>query len=311
MPWSEDGIYYRLDGPEDGPKVVLVMGLSARHVDWQQRAFLQTFCHVCAVDNRGVGYSRDAQGPVTTRSMAEDLVKIIVDELEWDHVHVVGVSMGGMISLELAWLLPAGGVESLTLISTTGNLWNSLPSVTASLSLVRSFLTQNPTKSINFVLQVLFTKEWLNQEASSPLHDGKIVSNSRYVRKLFILRSLDVPPEVLADARYKDTPFVGFNPPTPFRQTALQIGAILRHRVQPERLEEIKSKVPQITVIHGTHDLLVPAKNSESLAHQLNATLILLDAGHGLLEEKEADINDILSRGIRNEPVQAESLSKL
>lgn len=52
--------------------------------------------------------------------MAQDVIEVL-DHVGWTEsrsVHVVGISMGGMISLELAKVIPER-IASLTLISTT------------------------------------------------------------------------------------------------------------------------------------------------------------------------------------------------
>ncbi|KAF1778258.1 Alpha/Beta hydrolase fold [Phytophthora cactorum] len=49
--------------------------------------------------------------------MAEDMLALL-DHIGWEQAHVVGYSMGGMISLELAHMAP-GRVKSLSLLCTT------------------------------------------------------------------------------------------------------------------------------------------------------------------------------------------------
>src|SRR5581483_79412 len=71
---------------------------------------------VLRFDNRGVGSSSAPPGPYTTRQFAED-TKALVDELGLLDIHLVGVSMGGMIAQEyaIAW---SDDLRSLTLACT-------------------------------------------------------------------------------------------------------------------------------------------------------------------------------------------------
>lgn len=57
---------------------------------------------VCAVDNRGTGYSGYPPGEIrwTTHRMAQDALAVL-DDLKWQKVHIIGISMGGMIAQEM------------------------------------------------------------------------------------------------------------------------------------------------------------------------------------------------------------------
>lgn len=84
------------------------MGLGTFKNAWQWQ--VQHFGHhhsmeyTCLIfDNRGMGESDKPYGRYSTSEMAKDTLEII-DHLEWTlprHLHVVGVSMGGMIAQEL------------------------------------------------------------------------------------------------------------------------------------------------------------------------------------------------------------------
>ena len=67
-------------------------------------------------DNRGIGKSGRPKGPYTTALMASD-AKALVDQLKLGKFHLVGVSMGGMISQEYA-LAYGGDLKSLSLCCT-------------------------------------------------------------------------------------------------------------------------------------------------------------------------------------------------
>ena len=68
---------------------------------------------VCIFDNRGSGFSSVPQQKYTTTMLANDALALIT-HLGWGNVHVVGLSMGGMIAQELAWIL-GDRVKSLDL----------------------------------------------------------------------------------------------------------------------------------------------------------------------------------------------------
>ena len=101
-----------------GEPMLLIQGMSATHMTWG-RPFLapleQSF--ECIVfDNRGMGLSGRAQLPFAIADLAGD-VAALLDALEIERAHVVGVSMGGMIAQELALAHPER-IRSLSLGAT-------------------------------------------------------------------------------------------------------------------------------------------------------------------------------------------------
>jgi len=101
-----------------GEPMLLIQGMSATHMAWG-RAFLDPLKESfdCTVfDNRGMGLSGPARMPFTTADMAGDVVALL-DALEIERAHVVGISMGGMIAQELALAHPER-VRSLTIGAT-------------------------------------------------------------------------------------------------------------------------------------------------------------------------------------------------
>ena len=95
------GLAYRIDGEGD-ETLVLVNGLADSKETWELQlpAFAERY-RVVSYDNRGVGESAAPPGPYTTADMAGDLAGL-VDALELDGFHLLGVSMGGMIAQEYA-----------------------------------------------------------------------------------------------------------------------------------------------------------------------------------------------------------------
>jgi 3-oxoadipate enol-lactonase len=98
-----------------GPPLLLIMGMSGTSLHWGEPflKLLREDFDVIAYDHRGVGASTPLDGPVTIAQMADDAAGLL-DALEVDSAHVMGISMGGMIAQELA-LGHAERVGTLTL----------------------------------------------------------------------------------------------------------------------------------------------------------------------------------------------------
>ena len=110
-------INYKLEG--DGPEtIVMVNGLADDLETWvlQMDDLLGAGYRVLRFDNRGVGKTSKPEGPYTSRLLADD-AKALVDELGLAGFHLMGVSMGGMISQEYA-LNYGGDLRTLTLACT-------------------------------------------------------------------------------------------------------------------------------------------------------------------------------------------------
>ena len=96
--WSECG---------DGPPLVLVHGLGSSGRDWaaQVERFADRY-RVLRIDLRGHGRSERAEGPYSIAQFARD-VAVFLRRREAAPAHVMGLSMGGMVALELAAGAPA------------------------------------------------------------------------------------------------------------------------------------------------------------------------------------------------------------
>jgi 3-oxoadipate enol-lactonase len=91
----------------EGEPLLLIQGMSATHLAWG-RPFLDELEHgfdTIVFDNRGMGLSGEAELPFTIADLAADAAALL-DALELETAHVVGISMGGMIAQELALAHP-------------------------------------------------------------------------------------------------------------------------------------------------------------------------------------------------------------
>jgi 3-oxoadipate enol-lactonase len=98
-----------------GPPLLAIMGMSGTYLHWGEPflAELRESFEVIAYDHRGVGASTKLEGEITINQMAEDAYGLL-EALEIDSAHVLGISMGGMIAQELALAHPES-VRTLTL----------------------------------------------------------------------------------------------------------------------------------------------------------------------------------------------------
>lgn len=98
-------LYYERAG--EGEPLLLIQGMSATHLAWG-RPFLDQLersFDTFVFDNRGMGLSGQAELPFTIADLAADTAALL-DALELETAHVVGISMGGMIAQELALAHP-------------------------------------------------------------------------------------------------------------------------------------------------------------------------------------------------------------
>jgi pimeloyl-ACP methyl ester carboxylesterase len=98
-----------------GEPLLLIQGMSANHLAWGRpfSSLLERDFEVISFDNRGMGLSRPVTEPFSIAEMAVDTAGLL-DALEIESAHVLGISMGGMIAQELALSHP-GKLRSLTL----------------------------------------------------------------------------------------------------------------------------------------------------------------------------------------------------
>ena len=97
-------VYYQIIG--DGEPLLLIHGHGSSSRDWEyQVGYFAKDYRVITVDVRGCGRSSKPSGSYSLRLFAEDIAALL-ESLGTGAIHVVGISMGGMIAFELALGFP-------------------------------------------------------------------------------------------------------------------------------------------------------------------------------------------------------------
>jgi len=108
---------YELSGKKDGPFVILSHSLGSSLLMWNpQMKALEPHFQVLRYDIRGHGKSEAPPGAYTLELLGEDAVALL-DVLEIEKVHWIGLSMGGMIGQSVALNYPKR-LQSLALCDT-------------------------------------------------------------------------------------------------------------------------------------------------------------------------------------------------
>jgi pimeloyl-ACP methyl ester carboxylesterase len=264
-------ICYEIFGDADAEPMLLIMGLGAQMVLWDDefcRRLAARGFRVIRFDNRDIGQSSKLSGgkrltalellklrllkipvaaPYKLRDMAEDTIALM-DALRIRSAHLVGASMGGMIAQEIAIIFPER-VRSLTsIMSTTGN-----PKVPP------------PTREASAMLM-----------APPPATRDEFIT--RFAQTWKILRVGAFPEDEALDRSRAERIYArGLNPAGVGRQ----LRAILASGSRKERLRNVKAPT---LVIHGTVDPLVhPMGGQDTAASVPGAKLMMVEGmGHAI-----------------------------
>ncbi|KIJ43991.1 hypothetical protein M422DRAFT_168948 [Sphaerobolus stellatus SS14] len=264
-------------GPE---KIVFIMGLNSSSFAWyrQVKYFSRTGKHsVLVFDNRGVGNSSAPKGPYTTSGMAEDTLTLL-SHIGWtEDIHIVGVSMGGMVAQELATRIPDQIVSLSLVVTKAGGL--SLANLTpwkGLWGLTRATFTKDPFKRVPIVLRMIFPDSWLDApNADDPnKRTNRQLQTEHYIRRIEFTR-----PQTLAGS-------------------LSQISAALTHKVTKDRHRLIATSIPKILILTGDKDDLVNPANSKELAKRMPEAEYIQwkDTAHCLHEQWPAKFNELLER---------------
>jgi 3-oxoadipate enol-lactonase len=227
-----------------GEPLLLVQGMSGTHLAWGD-AFageLERDFDVIAYDHRGVGRSARVMAPFSIADLAEDAAGLL-DALEIEDAHVLGISMGGMVAQELALRHP-GRVRTLALGCTyPGGAEARITDPAVALRLSQAISSGDRERALRTGYEVNVSAAFAGDRA-----------NYQAFREM--ATQLPVALEVLM----------------------LQLQAIQAHDASG-RLAGIDAPT---LVVHGTEDQMLPVANGELIARLIpGAQLELLDGvGH-------------------------------
>ncbi|GAC1332233.1 MAG: hypothetical protein NVSMB26_11610 [Beijerinckiaceae bacterium] len=159
--FERNGVQFNvtLDGPEDAPPLMLSNSLGTNLHMWDpQMPELTKHFRVIRYDSRGHGQSDAPEGPYSIEELGRDALAIM-DQLEFEKVHWIGLSKGGMIG---QWLLTHAPTRiGRAVLANTGShmpppdLWNQR---------IRTVLEKGMEELTPSVIERWFTPEFRARE---------------------------------------------------------------------------------------------------------------------------------------------------
>lgn len=250
------------------PAILLIMGAQSSMVWWEE-AFCQRLADagrfVIRYDNRDVGRSttyEPGQPGYTFEDMADDAVRVL-DAYQVEKAHIVGMSMGGMLTQMIALRHP-GRVLTITLLSTS----NFAPHLPPMEERIMDFFSN------------MGTVDWTNKQSVAQFakERSRILVGSKH-------RFDEEKVGILAEKEF---------------ERSTQVASMGNHALLAGgesylvRTNEID--VPAL-VIHGTEDPIIPYEHGKHLAREIpGAVLLTLEGtGHELhYEDWDSVIHSIL-----------------
>jgi pimeloyl-ACP methyl ester carboxylesterase len=271
-------IEYDTAGDAEDPALLLVMGLGAQMIAWDDE-FVDMLArrgfYVIRYDNRDVGLSTwfdeagmpdigaalagQGSAPYLLADMADDAAGLL-DALGIESAHVVGASMGGMIAQSIAIAHPQRVRTLTSIMSTTGDRSVGMPHEEA----MTLLLTPAPTDRESVI--------------ESSLKGSSVTGSPAYPHDEDRVRAN-------AAAAYDRA----FHPDG----TARQLAAIL---ASPDRTPELRKLTMPTLVIHGDADPLVDPSGGKATADAVpGATLWMIPGvGHDIPVALHAAFTDRL-----------------
>ena len=112
---------YDLTGKPDGPVITLSHSLATtREMWWPQLGALEENYRILRYDTRGHGETQAPEGDYTLETLAQDLFGVL-DGLNIEKTHYVGLSMGGMVG-QIAALAEPDRFVTLALCDTSSQI---------------------------------------------------------------------------------------------------------------------------------------------------------------------------------------------
>lgn len=265
-----------------GPiRLLFLPGMALSRRSWVNQVihFSKPEFSVLVIENRGNGEVEHAnvKGINSTTSMARD-VKRALDTLNWTEkksVHLIGLSMGGMISLQLCQLIP-DRIASLCLTSTCSQWLPPLPGMKSSAASLGMVTATTEEQRIRNTIYMCFPPAHLS--ASDPDHPDYKTNFDRYV----------ADGHNLISKEQTKGHFFG------------QIAAVTRHHVSASSLRKIGQGIGFAYVVVGDADKLINPKCSKVLSSMIGCKLRVYPGhGHLIPWESPAEYNKDLEALVR------------
>ena len=276
-------IYYRDYGPLDGDPILLVQGIGGQLINWPHHLIeflIQNNYRPIVFDNRDTGLSTKIESdtfdddnrantiiqsyiryylrlPIesdyTLDDMADDAISVL-DSLNIDKAHILGISMGGMIAQIIASSYP-DKTKTFTLIASTASTPSPLNGPTRKVRKLLMDRTKNPNATID---------ERVNRTR-------KIFGEIGY--QGIDLNTDEFYEEVSNSIQRGGTNDTGFG-----RQLTAILGS-------ENRLNKVKSIQASTLIIHGKEDPLIKVKNAYKTNKLINnSNLIIIPDMRHLIE---------------------------